>query len=101
MKNNLNSQIIELQHYLLNHRRTQKQIVEHFGADRKTVRRAIDKLGQFAPVSEEREGRNTVYFITETDFNSPQFTPIELAALVLSQEAILAGGNFYAGLNSA
>ena len=94
MKSNLSSQIIELQHYLLKHRRTQKQIAEHFGVDRKTVRRAIDKLGQFAPVTEEREGRNTVYFIPENDFNSPQLTPIELAALVLSQEAISASGNF-------
>lgn len=94
MKSNLSGQIIALQHYLLKHRRTQKQIAEHFGVDRKTVRRAIDKLGQFAPVSEEREGRNTIYFIPENDFNSTQLTPIELAALVLSQEAISAGGNF-------
>ena len=94
MKSNLSSQVIDLQHYLLNRRRTQKQIVEHFGVDRKTVRRAIDKLSQFAMVSEEREGRNTVYFMTETDFNSSQLTPIELAALVLSQETISAGGSF-------
>lgn len=94
MKNSLSSQIIALQHYLLKHRRTQKQIVDHFGVDRKTVRRAIDKLGQIAPVSEEKDGRNTIYFIPENDFNSPQLTPIELAALVLSQEAIAAGGNF-------
>ena len=94
MKNSLSNQIIELQHYLLKHRRTQKQIVEHFGVDRKTVRRAIDKLGQIAPVSEERDGRNTVYFIAENDLDSSQLTPIELAALVLSQEAIAAGGNF-------
>lgn len=94
MKNSLSSQIIELQHYLLKYPRTQKQIVEHFGVDRKTVRRAIDKLGQFAPVTEEKDGRNTVYFIADNDFNSSQLTPIELAALVLSQEAIAAGGNF-------
>lgn len=97
MKGNLSSQTIELQHYLLNRRRTQKEIVEHFGVDRKTVRRAIDKLGQFVPVSEEKEGRNTVYFILENDFNSADFTPIELAALVLAQEAILAGGNLSYG----
>jgi predicted transcriptional regulator len=68
MKSSLSNQIIDLEHYLLNHRRTQKQIAEHFGVDRKTVRRAIDKLGQVAMVSEEREGRNTVYFIPENDF---------------------------------
>ena len=94
MKVSLSSQTIALQHYLLNRRRTQKEIAEHFGVDRKTVRRAIDKLGQFAMVREEKEGRNTVYFIPESDFNSSELTPIELAALVLSQEAIAAGGNF-------
>ena len=94
MKSSLSSQTIELQHYLLSRRRTQKEIAEHFGVDRKTVRRAIDKLGQFAPVNEERKGRHTFYFIPDNDFNSSQLTPIELAALVLSQEAISAGGNF-------
>ncbi len=94
MKSSLSNKIVELENYLFKHRRTQKQIVEHFGVDRKTVRRAIDKLGQFAMVNEEREGRNTVYFIPETDFNSSRLTPIELAALILSQEAISAGGSF-------
>ncbi len=94
MKNSLSSKIVELEQYLRNQRRTQKQIAEHFGVDRKTVRRAIDKLGQFAPASEESEGRNTIYFIPKNDFNSAQMTSIELVALVLSQEAISAGGSF-------
>ncbi len=94
MKNSLSSKIVELEQYLRNQRHTQKQIAEHFRVDRKTVRRAIDKLGQFAPVSEERKGRNTIYFIPGNDFNSAQMTSIELAALVLSQEAISAGGSF-------
>lgn len=94
MKSSLSSRIVELEQYLRSQPRTQKQIAEHFGVDRKTVCRAIDKLGQMATVSEEREGRNTVYFMTENDFNSAQITSVELAALVLSQEAISAGGNF-------
>lgn len=93
---NLSSRLNELEHYLAR-RRTQKEIVEHFGVDRKTVRRAIDRLSEFAGVSEERDGRHTVYFIAENDYNSPQFTPTELAALVLSQEVILAGGTFSHG----
>lgn len=94
MKTNLSSRIVELEQYLRSKPRTQGQIAEHFAVDRKTVRRAIDKLGQFAPVSDEKEGRNTIYFIPENDFNSAQLTSIELAALILSQEAITAGGNF-------
>lgn len=97
MRTNLSNRLNELENYLKNRRRTQKEIAEHFGVDRKTVRRAIDKLEQFNNVIEESEGRNTIYSIAEEDFNSPQFTSIELAALVLSQEAILAGGNFSYG----
>jgi len=92
MRNNLSNRLNELEHYLTIRQRTQKEIAEHFAVDRKTVCRAIDKLTQIANVSEEKAGRNTIYFIAEDDFNSPQFTPTELAALVLSQEAILAGG---------
>lgn len=77
--------------------RSQKEIADHFAVDRKTVCRAVDRLTQIANVSEEKRGRNTIYFIAEDDFNSPQFTPIELAALVLSQEAILAGGTLAYG----
>ena len=92
MRKNLSNRLPELEHYLTVQRRTQKEIAEHFGVDRKTVCRAIDRLTQFANVSDEKKGRNTIYFIAGNDFNSPKFTPVELAALVLSQEAILAGG---------
>lgn len=94
MRNNLSSRLHDLEHYLTVQPRTQKEIAEHFAVDRKTVSRAVDKLTQTADVSEEKRGRNTIYFIADTDFNSPKFTSIELAALVLSQEAILAGGAF-------
>lgn len=97
MHQNLSNRLNELQYYLTSRRRTQKEIAEHFGVDRKTVRRAIDRLGQIANVSEEKEGRNTVYFLNKDDFGSTQITPVELAALVLSQEAILAGGNLSYG----
>ncbi len=92
MQNNLSNRLHELEHYLTVQPHTQKEIAEHFAVDRKTVCRAVDKLTQTANVGEENRGRNTIYFINEVDFNSPQFTPTELAALVLSREAILAGG---------
>lgn len=93
MSNYLSSRLNELHYYLIRQRRTQQEIAEHFAVDRKTVRRAIDKLGQLANISEEKEGRNTIYFIVEKDFDLPNLTPIELAALVLSQEVISGGGN--------
>jgi len=97
MRNNLSNRLPDLEHYLTTQQRTQKEIAEHFAVDRKTVCRAIDKLTQFANVGEAKEGRNTIYFIAADDLNSPHFTPIELAALVLSQEAILAGGTLAYG----
>lgn len=92
MRNNLSSRLHELEQYLLVQPRTQKEIAERFAVDRKTVCRGIDKLTHTTSVSCEKRGRNTLYFISEADFKSPQFTSIELAALVLSREAILAGG---------
>ena len=91
MRNNLSSRLHELEQYLTVQPRTQKEIAEHFAVDRKTVSRAVDKLTRTANVSEEKRGRNTIYFIAETDFNSPKFTSIELAALILSQESDFSG----------
>lgn len=91
-RNYLSNRLNELEYYLAVQPRTQKEIAEHFAVDRKTVCRAIDKLSLMTGVREEKKGRNTVYFIPAEDFNSPQFTSIELAALIMSQEAILAGG---------
>lgn len=92
MPNNLSNRLYELEHYLTVQRRTQKEITEHFAVDRKTVCRAVDKLSLSVNISEEKQGRNTVYFIAEENYNSPQFTPTELAALILSQETVSAGG---------
>lgn len=91
---NLSNRLNELEQYLLSQPRTQKEIAEHFGVDRKTVRRAIDKLGQAVSVFEERKGRNTVYSILRPNLNGEDFTPMELAALILSSETIAAGGSF-------
>lgn len=82
---------------MLSEPRTQKKIAEHFGVDRKTVRRAIDKLGQIVSIYEEKQGRNTVYKILRPNLKSEDFTPMELAALVLSSETIAAGGSFSFG----
>lgn len=95
MSNFSSERLSKLEIYLSRQKRTQKEIAEHFGIDRKTVRRDIDKLSRYAQVSEQKEGRNTTYFLIEQDFNSSQFTPTEIAALILSQEAILAGGKVH------
>lgn len=96
-RQNLSNRLNELEQYLLNQPRTQKQIAEHFGVDRKTVRRAVDKLGQTANIYEEKDGRNTVYQILKSDLRTEDFTPMELAALVLSRETVSTGGSLSFG----
>lgn len=96
-RQNLSSRLNELEQYLLSRPRTQKEIAEHFGVDRKTVRRAINKLTLTSTVYDEKEGRNRVYKILKPDLKSEDFTPMEIAALVLSSETIAAGGSLSFG----
>lgn len=97
LRQNLSNRLNELEHYLLAQPRTQKEIAEHFGVDRKTVRRAIDKLGQTVSVFDEKDGRHTVYKIVKSNLKTEDFTPMELAALVLSGETISSGGSLAYG----
>lgn len=93
----LSNRLNELEQYLLSQPRTQKEIAEHFGVDRKTVRRAIDKLSLTLDVYEEKDGRHTIYKILKPDLKSENFTPMEIAALLLSSETIAAGGSLSFG----
>ena len=92
MANNLSTRIDELENYLRIQKRSQREIADHFGVDRKTVCRAIDKLTLTSNLRDEKQGRNIFYFYDDNKFAPAQFTSTELAALVLSQEAISAGG---------
>lgn len=93
-KRNLTENLFELELLLLERERTQNELIEHFGVDRKTIRRAIDKLSPYRFVTEERRGRNTVYGCRR--FESPVLTLAEISALVLAQEAIRATGKISA-----
>jgi len=77
--------------YLLDSRRwSQKELMEHFGVDRKTVVSTIDALSQAglpSPVVEEREGRH-VYYRLSNEYIAPKLTLAESATLLLAQEAI-------------
>lgn len=89
-KRNRIENLFELELLLLERPRTQSELVAHFAVNRKTVRRAVDALSSYRAISEERRGRHVVYKCEE--FESPVITPFEIAALVLSQEAIKATG---------
>lgn len=73
--------------------RSQRELAEHFGVNPKTIRRNIDALSVTHPIVEEREGREIFYrFSDDYRYTAPQFTPGELATLLLAQESIAATG---------
>jgi predicted DNA-binding transcriptional regulator YafY len=77
--------------YLLEgRRRSQKELMEYFNVDRKTIVSTIDTLslpGQPNLIVEEREGRHVYYRLSEA-YIAPTLTLGESAALLLAQEAI-------------
>jgi predicted DNA-binding transcriptional regulator YafY len=83
--------------HLLEKPRTQKEIAEYFGVNRKTVKRAIDKISLTRFLVEEKIGRNVYYSFDETSVKIPEFTPTELATLILAQQAIAAIGEIAVG----
>jgi len=66
---------------------SQKELMDHFRVDRKTIKRSIDALTKHSGIYEERDGRH-VYYRARGDFKPPPLTPAEVATLLLAQEAI-------------
>ncbi len=91
MRRSLMSRLLEVQQFIEERPRTQKELVEHFGVDRQTVRRAIDSLSLFTNIRDEKDGRNTRYTIVKPQ--PLEFTALELATLLLAQQAIRSTGS--------
>lgn len=83
----LTERLAELPFLLAERRYNQKELMTHFDVDRKTIKQDIDALSSRHPIYEEKEGRH-VYYRLEEKFKPPALTPVELAALMLAQEAI-------------
>ncbi|MCG3145678.1 MAG: hypothetical protein HONDAALG_03320 [Gammaproteobacteria bacterium] len=66
---------------------TQKELMDYFNADRKTIKSSIDALTKPHKITERREGRH-VYYQIPGGRKRPDFTALELATLLLAQEAI-------------
>lgn len=89
----LTARMIELQLLLTGGSRSQRELIEHFRVDRKTIKRDIDTLSIYYPVTEEQDGREVRYrFSSDYKFIAPTLTPLELATLLLAQESIAATG---------
>jgi predicted DNA-binding transcriptional regulator YafY len=92
-RGDLTSRMVELQLLLTGGSPSQRELIEHFRVDRKTIKRAVDALSLHYPVIEERDGREVRYrFDDDYKFTPPALTPLELATLILAQESIAATG---------
>lgn len=92
-RGNLTYRLVELQLMLAERPRSQQELVQHFRVNRKTIRKNIDALSVHHPITEERAGRHVIYrFVDGFRFQPPQFTPSELATLLLAQDAIAITG---------
>lgn len=92
-RGDLTARMVELQLMLAERPRSQRELIEHFDVDRKTVKRAIDALSLHYQISEEQDGREVRYSFSDGyEFVPPTLTPGEVATLVLSQESIAATG---------
>ena len=90
-RGDLTARMVELPLLLAERPFTQAELAQHFGVDRKTVKRAIDAVSLHYPVEELSDGREARYCFSDGyRFTPPTLTPSELATLVLSQEAIAA-----------
>jgi predicted DNA-binding transcriptional regulator YafY len=86
----LGVRLMMLPYLLEGRRRSQKELMEYFKVDRKTIVNTIDALSladQPNPIIEEREGRHLYYRLSEA-YIAPTLTLAESAALLLAQEAI-------------
>ncbi|HMV47724.1 MAG TPA: WYL domain-containing protein [Blastocatellia bacterium] len=90
----LAERLFALPQLLQNRRWSQKELMDYFGVDRKTIISDINALSNSnppTPISEEREGRY-IYYRLNGMYSGPQLTLAETATLLLAQEAIGASG---------
>lgn len=90
----LSDRLIILPELLASRRWSQKELMDYFGVDRKTIINLIDTFSQPGspnPITQEREGRH-IYYSLATEYQSPRLTLSESATLMLAQEAIGATG---------
>lgn len=90
----LGERLALLPYLLEGRRRSQKELMDYFGVDRKTIVSTIDALSQPGmpnPIAQQREGRHLYYRLSD-EYRAPSLTLPESATLLLAQEAIGATG---------
>src|SRR5262249_41987962 len=77
----------ELPYLLAERPRTQKELADHFKADRKTIKRSINTLKKRHKITETKEGRH-VYYYSVDRYKRPNFTPLEMATILRAGNAL-------------
>jgi predicted DNA-binding transcriptional regulator YafY len=92
-RGDLTARMVELPLLLAEKAYSQRELIEYFDVDRKTIKRAIDALSMQYQIFEEQRGREVLYRFAENyKFIPPALTPGEVAVLLLAQETITATG---------
>jgi predicted DNA-binding transcriptional regulator YafY len=92
-RGNLTERMICIPLKLAERPHTKQELVTIFDVDAKTIARDMDALTPHYAIGAEREGREVRYFFLEGyKYTPPNFTPAELATLLLAQRSIAATG---------
>jgi predicted DNA-binding transcriptional regulator YafY len=85
-RGDLTARMIELQLLLTDGGRSQRELIEHFRVDRKTIKRAIDALSIHYQITEEPDGHEIRYcFSKDYKFTRPHKKLTEWARQMLLQ----------------
>ena len=87
----LAERLIRIPLLLMQREWSQQELIREFGVDAVTIRRNLNDLSCFHPIMDDHRGREVFYrFRDGYKFHSPDFTPAELATLLLAQQSIAA-----------
>ena len=92
-RGDLTERLVHILFKLAERPHSQTELARSFNVDNVTIRRNLNSLSLHYFITEERHGREKVYrFGDHYEFRPPNFTPGELATLLLAQQAIGATG---------
>lgn len=89
----MTDRLADLPYVIAERRQSLQELAKRFEVSQRTIKRTIDSLTSHYDIRPVREGRQTYFeFADGYSFLQPRFSPMELATLLLAQEAIAATG---------
>lgn len=88
-RTDLTERLIEITFLLARRPHSRQELAQIFKVNAKTISKDVDALTREYPIEQEKRGREVFYrFQNNHSYQIPAFTPEEIAALLLAQEAI-------------